>query len=49
MAEHRKTNDNNVNNDDNDDNYNDKPKSKLVTVSISHMGYARYRSITSGL
>lgn len=46
MAKHRKTNDNN---DNNDDNYNDKPKSKLVTVSISHMGYARYRSITSGL
>lgn len=48
MAEHRKTN-HNDNNDDNDDNYNDKPKSKLVTVSISHMGYVRYRSITSGL
>lgn len=46
MAKHRKTNDNN---DNNDDNYNDKPKSKLVTVSISHMVYARYRSITSGL
>ena len=42
MAEHKKTN-------DNDDNHNDKPKSKLVTVSISHIGYVRYRSKTSGL